>query len=225
MKPDVKAINLDFSDKYQEQHSKKYFDKYEQKFWRRLSNRRDQAIVRQALELAGNPESVLDVPCGTGRFWQALSEQPNRKIYACDNSQDMIDTGFKYRPDQITQRVQAQQGSAFDLAYDDGFVDCVFCIRLIHHVGDEKDRLKLLSELRRVASSTVIISLWVDGNFQAWKRKKHEQTRKQRQYQNRFVISTQKIEQEFKQVGLEINTKLDFFKYYSMWRTYVLNKV
>ena len=60
---------LAFSEKYTAEHAEKYFSKHQQGFWRTLSTRRETAIARQALKMAGNPTLVLDLPSGTGRFW------------------------------------------------------------------------------------------------------------------------------------------------------------
>ena len=217
---------LEFSKKYDQKHAERYFHKHDSGFWRSLSTWRERLLARNALKLAGNPKTVLDVPCGTGRFWGVLAEQPDRVIHACDNSQYMINAGLKFRDPKVVERIQSFQGSAFDLSVDDEFVETVFCIRLIHHIGDTEDRLKLLTELRRVASSTVIISLWVDGNLQAWKRKKKEAEKyKGEGYQNRFLIPAKTIESEFEKVGLQVEHRLDFIPYHSMWRTYVLRKI
>jgi len=216
---------LEFSKKYNQEHAERYFHKHNSGFWRQLSTWRDRQVARKALKLAGNPKTVLDVPCGTGRFWGVLSELPERTIHACDNSQDMINAGLKFREPKFVQRIQSFQGSAFDLSVDDEFVESVFCIRLIHHMGEETDRSALLKELRRVSSSTVIISLWVDGNFQAWKRKKKEAKKYKGGYQNRFLIPAKMIENEFSKAGLQVEHRLDFIPYHSMWRTYVLRKV
>jgi hypothetical protein len=75
-----------------------------------------------------------------------------------------------------------------------------------------------------VCSNSVIISLWVDGNFKAWRRKKLEARRSERSYQNRFIATVADIETEFKEVGFGIKGKFDFIPLYSMWRTYVLKK-
>lgn len=218
------APQLSFSEKYDQTHAKAYFDKHQDGLSRRLSNWRDQSVARKALKLAGNPQSVLDLPCGTGRFWSLLAENPNRKIIACDYSQDMIDIGMRFREPAITQRITAFQSSAFELDLEDEAVDNVFCIRLIHHVGESADRLKLLKELHRVTRDSVIISLWVDGNFKAWRRRKLEAKRSRRGYQNRFVIPRGTIEQEFEQAGFNIKSHIDFLPKYAMWRTYVLEK-
>src|SRR5688572_32770642 len=75
---------LAFSQKYDARHARRYFDKHQRGFWRRLNTWRETGMARRALAIAGNPSSVLDLPCGTGRFWKLLAEKPQRKIYAAD---------------------------------------------------------------------------------------------------------------------------------------------
>lgn len=221
MKP---TKNLEFSNKYDTKHAKQYFEKHEGGFWRRLSNWRDHQVAKKALQLAGNPKSVLDTPCGTGRFWDVLAEDPKRIIYASDYNQPMIDTGLQNRPQEITKRIEAFQASIFELPVPDNFVENIFCIRFIHHLGKSEDRLRLLKELHRVTSDTVIISLWVDGNLKAMQRKSLEKRRASRSYDNRFVIPAPVIEKEFQDSGFTVVGEVDFLKYYHMWRTYVLRK-
>jgi ubiquinone/menaquinone biosynthesis C-methylase UbiE len=216
--------SLEFSEKYDEEHAQAYFKKHNTGLERKLTNFRDHQIGRKALVLAGNPKSVLDMPCGTGRFWDLLAEEPERTIYASDYSNDMINMGLKFRAPEIVRRIETFQASAFNIPVEDNFVETIFCIRLIHHVGKKEERLKLLHELHRVCSNSVIISLWVDGNLKAWRRKKLEAKRGKRSYQNRFIASVSDIEAEFKETGFSIKGKLDFIPFYSMWRTYVLEK-
>ena len=223
---DKQALNeLAFSEKYTQVHAQAYFDKHENEFWRKLSNWRDHQIARKALKIAGNPKSVLDTPCGTGRFWGVLAEDPNRLIHASDYNQTMIDAAMRNRPKAITSRIQSFQASAFDLPVPDLFVDNIFCIRFVHHLGQSEDRVTLLKEFHRVTKDTVILSLWVDGNIKANRRQILDKHREVRPYQNRFVIPVKTIEAEFASSGFEVVERLDFFKYYHMWRTYVLRKV
>ncbi|MBL1320453.1 MAG: class I SAM-dependent methyltransferase [Methylophaga sp.] len=218
---------LQFSEKYDEAHAKTYFEKHEYGgVWRSLSNWRDHQVARKALKIAGNPNTILDMPCGTGRFWDLLIENPKREIHVSDNSQEMINAGLKYRKPEITSRITSSfQGSAFDLPVANNFVESVFCMRLFHHIGKHEDRTKILAELHRVSSSSVILSLWVDGNFKSWRRKRNEAKRKAHRYQNRFVIPVKTIEDEFSQAGFSIEARLDFVPVHSMWRTYVLKKL
>lgn len=215
---------LEFSGKYDAEHAQEYFEKHEYEFWRRLSNWRDHQIARKALRLAGNPKSVLDTPCGTGRFWDVLAEDPDRIIHASDYNQTMIDAGMVNRPQEITRRIRTFQASAFELPVPDNFVDNIFCIRFVHHLGKKEERMKLLQEFYRVSRDTVIVSLWVDGNYKAMRRKAQDEHRKSHPYQNRFVIPAATIEAEFASSGFTVVERLDFIKYYHMWRTYVLRK-
>jgi hypothetical protein len=97
-------------------------------------------------------------------------------------------------------------------------------MRLLHHIGEAEHRLTILREFERVTRDSVIVSLWVDGNFKAWKRKRAEKRRSQEGYQNRFVLPAATVEKEFEQAGFRIQEHLDFLPLYAMWRVYVLRK-
>lgn len=221
-------IKLAFSEKYDQAHAQHYLEKHQDGIARKLSHYRDQQLARHALALAGEPNLVLDLPCGAGRFWSTLAEQPNRVILAADNSADMLNTALLAQPKHITERVKTFQTSAFAIDLPDNSVDSIFCMRLLHHIEQPEHRLALLKEFHRTTRDSVIISLWVDGNYKAWRRKISEKKRLQRdpcyKSTNRFVISQETIEQEFIQSGFTIQKHLDFIPGYAMWRVYVLRK-
>jgi hypothetical protein len=50
-------------------------------------------------------------------------------------------------------------------------------MRLLHHIGLPEDRNTILKEFSRVTRGEILVSLWVDGNLQASRRKKHENKR------------------------------------------------
>lgn len=227
--PDTtQSPELEFSKKYTLEHSQQYAEKHQDGTARRFSNWREQAIARKSLQLAGNPKSVLDLPCGTGRFWGMLAERSDREIYAADNSEHMLEVARQVRPPEIVDRVKTFQTSAFEIDMPDQAVDCIFCMRLLHHIGTQEHRGVMLKEFYRVTSDAVCISLWVDGNRQARRRATVEKERraagKKAEYQNRFVIPRRQIEYEFNQAGFRVAGYFDFLKYISMWRIYVLNK-
>ena len=221
-------VSLKFSEKYDREHSRQYFEKHQATISRRLSNWREMQMARQALRLAGEPSSVLDLPCGAGRFWPLLVEKPDRRVLAADNSADMIAIARQHQPSAITDRVETFQTSAFAIDLPDNAVETVFSIRLLHHIERSEHRLTILREYARVANSSVILSLWVDGNYKAWRRRRLEQARAQRgelaSNANRFVVARQQIEAEFDTAGFDIVAHLDFVPKYAMWRTYVLRK-
>ncbi|HON93424.1 MAG TPA: class I SAM-dependent methyltransferase [Sedimentisphaerales bacterium] len=218
------AINLEFSEKYDLDHAQHYFKKHRAGFSRRLSTWREVGIARRALELAGDPCVVLDLPCGAGRFWPMLAEKPDRRILAADNSEQMLQVAAQMQPRGLVERVERFQCSAFEIKLADGSVDCIFCMRLLHHLIEPSHRLAMLREFHRVTRGTVCLSLWVDGNYQAYRRAKLEARRSKAGPQNRAVVKRQTIESEFMQAGFRVEGHFDFLRFYSMWRIYVLHK-
>jgi SAM-dependent methyltransferase len=220
--------HYEFSEKYDPDHARKYFHKHNTGFWRRLSTWREVGMARKALVMAGRPRSVLDLPCGTGRFWSMLAEEPGRKIYVADNSRAMIEAGLELRPRDVVARIEKSFClSAFDTGLPNNFVESVFSIRFLHHIQKSEDRVAILREFSRISSGTVIVSLWVDGNYRAWrqlrKQARKAQARGSAMPRDRIILKTSEIEGEFADANLELIGHVDFIKYWDKWRTYVLH--
>lgn len=222
--PRSNPIELEFSRKYDRDHAYQYLHKHQDGIARRLSHWRDEQLARWALTRAGEPDLVLDLPCGAGRFWPLLAEHPSRMIFAADNSADMLAVAQSEQPPEVVARVETFQTSAFDIDMHDSAVDSIFCMRLLHHVADPQHRLAMLREFHRVTRDTLILSLWVDGNYKAWKRKRLERRRPAKENQNRFVVPRGLVEAEFAEAGFDILGHRDFLPGYAMWRVYVLRK-
>jgi ubiquinone/menaquinone biosynthesis C-methylase UbiE len=220
----MQTKNLTFSSKYTFQHALKYHDKHRNTFSHRLSNWREQRMAARALALAGNPAIVLDLPCGTGRFWPLLAQKQNRTILAADNSEAMLAVAREINPPNLLARIKTFPCSAFDIPMENASVDLIFCMRLLHHITRSEDRLAILKEFHRVARETVAISLWVDGNYKAFRQRKLEAHRTYKTHQNRIVLERAMVEREFADAGFVIAGHLDFLKFYAMWRLYVLKK-
>ncbi|MDR3213112.1 MAG: class I SAM-dependent methyltransferase [Azoarcus sp.] len=219
---------LEFSCKYDLRHAENYFRKHRDGLFRRLSHWRETRMARKALRLAGNPVWVLDLPCGAGRFWPMLCEYSGRVLLAADNSPDMLKVALKEQPHTLTRRIEIFQTSAFAVDLEDNTVDCVFCMRLLHHIGDAEHRMTMLREFHRVTRDTLVVSLWVDGNYKAWKHQRLEKRRFQESAaanRSRFVIDRTTIESEFRQAGFDVIGYADFLPGYAMWRAYALRKV
>jgi ubiquinone/menaquinone biosynthesis C-methylase UbiE len=216
---------LEFQKKYDVDHSLEYFHKHKRGLRRTLSNWNEQRMLSKALAMAGDPASVLDIPCGAGRFWALLARRPDRRLMAADYSQNMIDTARQFQPAHIANRFECFQTSAFDIRQADNAVESIVCMRLLHHIGDPTDRATMLGEFHRVASDSVLVSCWIEGNLQARRRKRLEAQRQKRGYQNRFVFAKPAIEAEMRAAGFAIIGHVDMLPGISMWRTYVLQKV
>ncbi len=224
-----KTVSLEFSKKYDRTHAEQYLRKHNDGLARRVSNWRDQQLAREALKLAGEPDRVLDLPCGAGRFLATLAERSSRSVVAADYSADMLAMASSAQPVALRGRLEFLQTSAFAIELDDNVVDSIFCMRLLHHIQSSADRLAMLREFYRVSRDTVIISLWVDGNFKA-RRRRHLEARRVAsgapgKNHNRFVINKDVVESEFEAAGFHILGHFDFLPGYAMWRVYVLRKV
>ncbi len=103
---------------------------------------------------------VLDIPCGTGRFFPILAEH-GCCIHGADISQDMIDC----IPPSIVDRcpnISLSTADATNLRYPTGSFDYVLCMRFFNIVPDAV-RTAALQEFFRVASKGVIIQVRFRG--------------------------------------------------------------
>lgn len=210
-----------------QEHASRDFMKDQATLSLTLSQRREEQLARKALSRAGDPGLILDLPCGDGRFWPMLGEKPNRVIIAGDDSAPAIAAASTRQPAGLAARIRPLQTTAFAIDLPDNAVDSIFSMRMLHRVGDAGQRLKMLREFHRVTRETLIVSLWIDGNFKSWKRKRLEQRRHvlaPRMEHNRFVIPRATVEAEFKQAGFRVQERLDAFPLYALWRVYVLCK-
>ncbi|MFJ3484130.1 class I SAM-dependent methyltransferase [Pseudomonas sp. NPDC090202] len=200
----------------------RYVRKHELRLARRLSLWRDAQLARHALRDAGEPGLVLDVPSGAGRFWPVLAEHANRIILAADPSTTMLEFAEARSSSDLLQRIRTFQSSAFSIGLSANAVDCIFCMRLFHHLADREQRLSILQEFYRVTRDTAIVALWVDGNLKAWRRKRQQAGKPA--VSGRFVVCRSDIEAEFAQAGFSIVDHHDFLPGYAMWRVYTLRK-
>jgi len=219
-----RALYQELSRRYGIESAQQYFRKHRTGLLHRLSTWRELAIARQALALAGDPRVVLDLPCGAGRFWPMLAEKPDRKILAADSSEEMLQVARQMQPGELVARVESFQCSAFETGIEDGAVDNIFCMRLLHHIPESSHRIAMLREFHRVTRETVCISLWVDGNLKAYRRTKLKARRSQGDHHSRYIVERRSVESEFMQAGFQIKGHLDLLRFYSMWRIYILRK-
>jgi ubiquinone/menaquinone biosynthesis C-methylase UbiE len=191
---------------------------------RRFSRWREEHVARKALVRVGQPGLVLDVPCDGGRFWPLLAEKSNRIIIAADSSAERLEAACRLQPVQVVNQVRPLQTSVFNIGLPENAVDSIFCMRLLHLIGDARQRLALLTEFQRVTRDSVVISLWVDGNFRARRRLQTERYQAADRYHHRFVIPREVIEQEFAQTGFQVDHYIDIIPFYAMCRVYILRK-
>jgi len=116
-------------------------------------NRRKWAAIRKALAGADSVRSVLDLPCGTGRFTGHLVGEGYR-VAGSDISVEMMGVA-RARLGTTVGVVGFVQSEAERLPFPDDAFDCVVSIRFLHHV-DSPTRVEILREMGRVARWLVV---------------------------------------------------------------------
>ena len=101
--------------------------------------------------------SLLDVPCGYGRF-APLFARLGIRTFGIDLDPEMVRLAAGSRLGDDKERGAC--ASAFQLPFADNSFDGVICIRLLHLRYSEAERLAILRELARVSRRCVIISVY-----------------------------------------------------------------
>lgn len=114
-------------------------------------DRRQHRAILAALDSLAPVRSVLDVPCGTGRF-TGLFASRGLSYIGMDASLAMLGEARRKHPNaRVTQADLAR------LPLPDKSVDLVLCIRLMHLLRDEALRTAFLREMARVARIGIIV--------------------------------------------------------------------
>jgi ubiquinone/menaquinone biosynthesis C-methylase UbiE len=122
----------------------------------------EQDFAEDLLKRIGRQGTVLDAPCGSGRFTPILSRA--RKLYALDINQGMLNEARKKAIDE--NDCQFIEGSILEIPLAKNSVDLVFCMRLLHHVGLEEDRAAIFKEVARVSKQWVAVTFY---RKESWK--------------------------------------------------------
>ncbi len=187
----------------------------------RLTTWREQTMLRRAMDDAGSVDMVLDLPCGTGRFWPVFEAAGTSSLIAGDASEGMLRISESAHRD-LSLRVQRLHTSAFDIDVPDKSVDFIACMRFYHHLSMQNDRERVLAELKRVTRSHVAISLWVDGNLGSLRRLRRPPPTPDQGFGKRICRRAADVEPEFRASGFEIVQHYDVWPRISMWRVYLL---
>jgi len=137
-----------------------YRRKHEESWIRRVASRRERALLRRMLARVEPIESILDCPCGAGRFLPDVAACAGRFL-AFDRSPEMARVA---RGGTGSGQYATSDAVAIPLA--DNAVDVVINMRLLHHIQGSEDRTRILAEAARVARKAVIVSF---ADADTWK--------------------------------------------------------
>jgi len=131
--------------------------------------RETRLIERHFSAIAAGPGpralSILDLPCGYGRFSPLLRPRARRLVNS-DLSFEMVARSRAAGADAGAV-ANAKQG----LPFKDGSFDVVFSLRFFHHLHEPRDREAILSEFRRVSSGWAIVSFYRLSGLHSFQRR------------------------------------------------------
>jgi len=122
---------------------------------RQRRNVRKWRAIHRALEEAGDVHSVLDLPCGTGRFTGELARS-GLNVIGGDISLQMMREAAKSPQVEHPNIAGYVQADAEQLPFSDRSLDCVISIRFMFHV-DPITRRRMLREMGRISRRWLII--------------------------------------------------------------------
>jgi len=124
-----------------------------------IVNKRETKILEKILvSLSDRSVSILDVPCGYGRFSELLLRK-SLNLTSADISLPMVMAARKYSVASSSNH-HFLVGDIRNLPLKDNTFDYVITIRLLQHMLNSSIRHQVLRELHRVAKKMVILSFY-----------------------------------------------------------------
>jgi len=168
----------------------------------RIYNEREKKAISDLLSVAqenNQINTVLDVPCGTGRISEFLL-QKGYGVSCGDISNEMITVA--------TKRLAAYQPGVndfsildiYNIAKDPDSYDCVTCIRLFQHLMSD-ERARALRELARVSKRYVIVNVMYNSFYYGILRGLRLALGR---YAPRYTANKQELERELKFASLRM---------------------
>jgi len=190
-------------------------DRYSKPTRGRRLDRIDKAFARKLYSMVGSNAHIVDIPCGTGRFFEIFSKAA--KLTMIDYSESMLKVAKERH--EIPENVTMLQGDIASLPLSDNSADLCFCMRFFHHLDNDKITLKVLKELSRISRKYVAISFY-NRNCLRYYRKKLR-GKKIRAY----YFSFSHIVELAKQAGLEVIEKQPKFNFIETQCLVIFKKV
>jgi len=204
---------------YEGELARRYRAHHHKNMRTRLTTARECQLLRRAWRYAGEPPVVLDLPCGTGRFWHAFEHTSLQRLIGADISVDMLGIARQNVPPGINTEIV--HTSVFHTGFSDNAFPFTACMRFFHHLAKSEDRRMALSELSRITTDYLVVSLWTDGSIGSWRRAKRSRPAVGG-FGRRICRPREEVEAEFGDLGLRIVDSMSVWPGLSMWRFYLL---
>jgi ubiquinone/menaquinone biosynthesis C-methylase UbiE len=136
----------------------------------RYRHAREQRAARRIIDALEEAITVLDCPCGNGRWWPMLRRKAS-SIVAVDISEEMV-AAAGAKAARMGFPVRVSRGDAENLLLEDDAVDYVFSFALTKHLPPPV-QLRVLQEFARVARRGVVCSfgIFTHLTYELWRRR------------------------------------------------------
>jgi len=132
---------------------------HEERFSHRRGVQRDKALriaMARALEFVPGVRTILDLPCGTGRFTSFFCDRGLR-YFGTDIAREMLDVLIGDHSVKNPSLTLIQSDGEM-LSFKDNAFDCVVSIRLFQLIP-QSVKVQVLKEMRRVSNQWLIVEL------------------------------------------------------------------
>ena len=162
-----KMMTSESSERISLKKARVYGQKFENRPGKKKVGQLETIFAKHMHDLVGKDATIVDVPCGNGRFYTTFSKA--KKLYCVDVSENMLKAfDEKFNPPNHVKMIKA---NAEKIPISDGVADLCFCMRLFHHLKTDRDRLGVLKELRRISKEYVALSFYNKNSLRYWGRK------------------------------------------------------
>jgi len=128
---------------------------YENSFFQRLFFDRIHRNALHAVPEGLQPESILDIGCGTGRLLRrAAACWPDARLTGVDPAEGMVKVARR-----LTPAAEFQVSLAESLALPDSYADLAFSTASFHHWQDQQQGLRQIARVLRPGGLFVLVDI------------------------------------------------------------------
>ncbi len=145
-----------------------YAHKYERSWSRRVTNEREHELVRRFLARFRPDASLMNAPCGAGRFASILGLESRRHACFADISAEMVSTARA----ALGGVGDEMEWCVLDLVNQMPArpVDLFLCLRLLHHLRDPAMTRAVVDHVARTAEKGILITFASRSTWKGWTR-------------------------------------------------------
>ena len=141
-------------------------DRFKTKRMKKVDKREQQFAEKVALRIKPG-ETVMDIPCGSGRFLHHFSNSV--QLFEADYDYNMLLAASNQLKKQ--DKTRFLQASITHIPVKDKSVNLVFCMRLMHHINSQDLFRDIFEELARVSKDWIAISFFRKESLKYLRRK------------------------------------------------------